>query len=470
MTLWAALVILVGFSAFFSASETAFSSLNQIRLKSRAEDGDSSAARVLAMAEQYDKLLSTILIGNNIVNIAAASIGTILFTQMLGAERGATMSTIVLTIIVLIFGEVTPKSLAKEMPEKVATAVSPFLVLLMALMTPLTWLFTQWKKLLGHFVHSGEADTITEGELMTMVSEAENDGELTDRESELIRSAIEFDDVEVEEILTPRVDVVAVEDDIPLEELAQTFAESGYSRLPVYHGTIDNIIGVVHEKDFYIARLKKATKIDDLVVPTLYTTGSTQISQLLRTLREQHHHLAVVVDEYGGTEGIITLEDILEELVGEIWDEHDEVTEDFRKQSDGSWLVSGSASVDDLYEELDLPEEEDIDSNTVNGLVQEKTCHLPKVGDRFTLGEYDGVVTRTAKRRVTEVRLTPAAPAEDAEKDDERRSASPALHSAGRAADRKHKIETVKRRRVEILALPGGVFLIQVLARGPALC
>ena len=420
MTLWVALVILVGFSAFFSASETAFSSLNQIRLKSRAEDGDSSAARVLTMAEQYDKLLSTILIGNNIVNIAAASIGTILFTQMLGAERGATVSTIVLTIIVLIFGEVTPKSLAKEMPEKVATAVSPFLVLLMALMTPLTWLFTQWKKLLGHFVHSGEADTITEGELMTMVSEAENDGELTDRESELIRSAIEFDDVEVEEILTPRVDVVAVEDDIPLEELAQTFAESGYSRLPVYHGTIDNIIGVVHEKDFYIARLKKATKIDDLVVPTLYTTGSTQISQLLRTLREQHHHLAVVVDEYGGTEGIITLEDILEELVGEIWDEHDEVTEDFRKQSDGSWLVSGSASVDDLYEELDLPEEEDIDSNTVNGLVQEKTCHLPKVGDRFTLGEYDGVVTRTAKRRVTEVRLTPAAPAEDAEKDDEK--------------------------------------------------
>ena len=420
MTLWAALVILVGFSAFFSASETAFSSLNQIRLKSRAEDGDSSAARVLAMAEQYDKLLSTILIGNNIVNIAAASIGTILFTRMLGAERGATVSTIVLTIIVLIFGEVTPKSLAKEMPEKVATAVSPFLVLLMALMTPLTWLFTQWKKLLGHFVHSGEADTITEGELMTMVSEAENDGELTDRESELIRSAIEFDDVEVEEILTPRVDVVAVEDDIPLEELAQTFAESGYSRLPVYHGTIDNIIGVVHEKDFYIARLKKATKIDDLVVPTLYTTGSTQISQLLRTLREQHHHLAVVVDEYGGTEGIITLEDILEELVGEIWDEHDEVTEDFRKQSDGSWLVSGSASVDDLYEELDLPEEEDIDSNTVNGLVQEKTCHLPKVGDRFTLGGYDGVVTRTAKRRVTEVRLTPAAPAEDAEKDDEK--------------------------------------------------
>ena len=420
MTLIIALVFLVACSAFFSASETAFSSLNQIRLKSRAEDGDASAARVLAMAEKYDKLLSTILIGNNIVNIAAASIGTILFTRALGAERGATMSTIVLTIVVLIFGEVTPKSLAKEMPETVATAVSPMLNLLMVLFTPLTWLFSQWKRLLGHFVHSTEEDTITEGELMTMVSEAENDGELTDRESALIRSAIEFDDVEVEEILTPRVDVVAVEDNTSLDEVAQTFAESGYSRLPVYHDTIDNIIGVVHEKDFYLARLKKETSLEELVKPTLYTTGSTQISQLLRTLREQHHHLAVVVDEYGGTEGIITLEDILEELVGEIWDEHDEATEDFHKQSDGSWIVLGSASVDDLFEMLGLPEDEDIDSNTVNGLVQEKTCHLPKVGDRFTLGSYDGVVTRTAKRRVTEVRLTPAEKPEPEKNDDEK--------------------------------------------------
>ena len=414
------LVLLILFSAFFSASETAFTSLNRIRLKTMADDGNKRATLALTLAEKYDRLLSTILIGNNIVNIAAASIGTIIFTKMLGAERGATVSTMVLTVVVLIFGEVTPKSLAKEMPETVATAVSPMLNLLMVLFTPLTWLFSQWKRLLGHFVHSTEEDTITEGELMTMVSEAENDGELTDRESELIRSAIEFDDVEVEEILTPRVDVVAVEDNTSLDEVAQTFAESGYSRLPVYHDTIDNIIGVVHEKDFYLARLKKETSLEELVKPTLYTTGSTQISQLLRTLREQHHHLAVVVDEYGGTEGIITLEDILEELVGEIWDEHDEETEDFHKQSDGSWIVLGSASVDDLYEMLGLPEDEDIDSNTVNGLVQEKTCHLPKVGDRFTLGSYDGVVTRTAKRRVTEVRLTPAEKPEPEKDDDEK--------------------------------------------------
>ena len=338
-----------------------------------------------------------------------------------------------LTVVVLIFGEVTPKTLAKEMPETIATAVSPVLSLLLTLFTPLTWLFSQWKKLLGRFVHSSESDAITEGELITMVSEAENDGELTDRESQLIRSAIEFDDVEVEEILTPRVDVVAVEDDISLEELAQTFAESGYSRLPVYHDTVDNIIGVVHEKDFYIARLKKTVTMEDLIAPTLYTTGSTQISQLLRTLREQHHHMAVVVDEYGGTEGIITLEDILEELVGEIWDEHDEATEDFRQQSDGSWLVSGSASVDDLYETLDLPEDEDIDSNTVNGLVQEKTPHLPKVGDHFQLNDYEGVVTRTARRRVTEVRFTHTAPApQDDEKDKDKRFSRLAQRTEGR--------------------------------------
>ena len=433
ITLLVALIVLIAFSAFFSASETAFSSLNQIRLKSRAEEGDTSAARVLAMAEKYDKLLSSILIGNNIVNIAAASIGTVLFTKWLGEERGATASTIVLTIVVLIFGEVTPKTLAKEMPETIATAVSPVLSLLLTLFTPLTWLFSQWKKLLGRFVHSSESDAITEGELITMVSEAENDGELTDRESQLIRSAIEFDDVEVEEILTPRVDVVAVEDDISLEELAQTFAESGYSRLPVYHDTVDNIIGVVHEKDFYIARLKKSVTMEDLIAPTLYTTGSTQISQLLRTLREQHHHMAVVVDEYGGTEGIITLEDILEELVGEIWDEHDEATEDFRQQSDGSWLVSGSASVDDLYETLDLPEDEDIDSNTVNGLVQEKTHHLPKVGDHFQLNDYEGVVTRTARRRVTEVRFTHTTPApQDDEKDKDKRFSRLAQRTEGR--------------------------------------
>lgn len=400
-----AMVILVILSGFFSASETAYSSLNQIRLKSRADSGDQKAAQILALSERYDSLLSTILIGNNIVNIALASIGTVFFTGLLGGASGPTVSTAVITVTVLIFGEITPKSMAKEMPEKFASFSAPVLHALIMVFTPVNFLFSAWKKFLSRHFHGEENDGITDAELMTMVSEAENDGELTNHESELIRSAIEFDDVEVEEVLTPRVDVVAVADDISMQELADAFDESGYSRLPVYHETIDNIIGVVHEKDYYQATRRGSASMDELVAPTLYTTGSTQISALLRTLREEHHHMAVVVDEYGGTEGIVTLEDILEELVGEIWDEHDEETEEFRRQSNGSWLVSGSASVDDLWEELSIPEDREIDSITVSGLVQEKTGRLPKVGDHFTIDRYDGVVTKTAHRRVLEVSL-----------------------------------------------------------------
>ncbi|MCI2047377.1 MAG: hemolysin family protein [Faecalibacterium sp.] len=403
ITMLVALIFLIVLSAFFSASETAYSSLNDIRLKSRADAGDSQAARVLALSQKFDSLLSTILIGNNVVNIAAASVGTVFFSRLLGAQYGPTLSTIVLTVVVLIFGEITPKGLAKEMPETFAIAFAPVLQALVIVFTPLNFCFTKWKNFLARHFHSAESDTITEGELITMVSEAESDGELSGRESELIRSAIEFDDVEVEDVLTPRVDVVAVADTTALDEVADVFAESGFSRLPVYHENIDNIIGVVHEKDYFTARRGGETTLSELVTPTLYTTSTTQISALLRTLREGRHHMAVVVDEYGGTEGIVTLEDILEELVGEIWDEHDDVTEDFRRQSDGSWLVSGSAGVDDLLEKLSI--DEVCDAVSVSGLVQEKLDRLPKTGDRFRLGHYCGTVTRAAHRRVLEVRL-----------------------------------------------------------------
>ncbi len=399
------MVALCALSAFFSASETAFSSLNQIRLKSRADSGDADARRVQALAERYDSLLSTILIGNNIVNIALASLGAVLFTEFVSRQYGASLSTLVITVAVLVFGEVTPKSLAKEMPERFALFAAPVLGALLWVFTPANWLFGKWKGFLANIFHTEETEGITDAELMTMVNEAESGGDLTDRESELIRSAIEFDDVEVEQVLTPRVDVEAVPDTITPDELAEAFAESGYSRLPVYHETIDNIIGVIHEKDYYAAVRKNEVDVEALVSPTIYTTAGTQISQLLPTLREKHHHLAVVVDEYGGTEGIVTLEDILEELVGEIWDEHDEEVEEFRRQADGRWLVSGSAAVEDLYEELSIPEEPDLDAVTVSGLVQEKTGRLPKVGDRFTIGQYDGTVTKTRQRRVMEVCL-----------------------------------------------------------------
>ena len=416
-----AIVLLVMMSAYFSATETAFSCLNKIRMKSRAESGDHRAALAMDLVEDYDRLISTILIGNNIVNITASTVGTVLFTKLYAAY-GPTVSTVVLTLVVLIliFGEISPKSLAKESPEAFAMFSAPILRVFLLVLRPLNFLFSQWKRLLNMIFHPSEDQGITEEELITMVSEAENEGGLDQHESQLIRSAIEFGDLEAGDILTPRVDIVAVEDSASMEEIAAVFAESGYSRLPVYHKDVDDIVGVIHEKDFNAARYRGQGNISGCITPVHYTTANADLGLLLRTLQKKKTHMAIVVDEYGGTEGLLTMEDILEELVGEIWDEHDEATEDFHKQSDGSWIVLGSASVDDLYEMLGLPEDEDIDSNTVNGLVQEKTCHLPKVGDRFTLGGYDGVVTRTAKRRVTEVRLTPAEKPEPEKDDDEK--------------------------------------------------
>ena len=403
-----AIVLLVMMSAYFSATETAFSCLNKIRMKSRAESGDHRAALAMDLVEDYDRLISTILIGNNIVNITASTVGTVLFTKLYAAY-GPTVSTVVLTLVVLIFGEISPKSLAKEHAESFAMFSAPILRVFLLVLRPLNFLFSQWKRLLNMIFHPSEDQGITEEELITMVSEAENEGGLDQHESQLIRSAIEFGDLEAGDILTPRVDIVAVEDSASMEEIAAVFAESGYSRLPVYHDTIDNIIGVVHEKDCFAALQKhdKNVKLEDLVGPTLYTTSVTQISALLRTLRESKHHMAVVVDEYGGTAGIITLEDILEELVGEIWDEHDDVVEDVRQQSDGSWLISGSASVDDTAEELGIKEDDDIDAVAIGGLVQEKLSRLPKVGDKFIWGDFDGTVTRATNRRVQEVRLIP---------------------------------------------------------------
>lgn len=415
MVMIVVMVLLVCLSAFFSASETAYSSLNMIRLKTKAEDGDRSAKKIIRLAEKYDNLLSTILIGNNIVNIALASLGTVFFSALFSNGTGPTVSTIVITVVVLIFGEVTPKSMAKQVPERFAAISAPILSILLFLFTPLNIILSGIKTIVAKPFKLNAEEGITDAELITMVEEAEDGGDLTAHESELIRNAIEFDDVEVDEILTPRVDVVAVEDNCTPKELEEVFLESNFSRIPVYHKSIDNIVGVIHEKDYFSAMRRGVSSISELVEPTLYTTGSVKIGRLLRTLRDNHYHLAVVLDEYGGTEGIVTMEDILEELVGEIWDEHDEETEEFVHCEDGSWLILGSASVSDLYEELNIPEDEEIDSNSVSGLVQEKTITLPKVGDRFRMGDYEGTVTRVSRRRVLQVRMKPVLQAEEKE-------------------------------------------------------
>ena len=399
----AALIFLVMMSAYFSATETAFTSLNRIRLKNRADNGDRRAQRTLDLAEDYDKLLSTILIGNNIVNNVATTIGAVLFIHLIDNVTGPTVSAIVLTVVILIFGEVSPKSLAKESPERFAMFATPLLGVLRTVLTPLNFLFTQWKRLLSKVFRKSADGGITEEELVTLVDQAESEGGLDQHESRLIRAAIEFHDLEVEEILTPRVDIVAVEDTDSMEEIAKIFAENGYSRLPVYHEDIDNIIGVIHEKDFHAARYRGLTSVKEMLGPMLYTTGNTKISELLRILQREKAHMVIVVDEYGGTEGLVTLEDIVEELVGEIWDEHDEVIEEFKKQEDDSYLISCSADLTDLFDLFKIKGE--CDSNTISGWVMEQIGRVPEEGDRFVSDGLDVTVTKVDHRRVLEIRV-----------------------------------------------------------------
>ena len=397
-----ALVILVAMSAYFSATETAFTSLNRIRMKNKADDGNIRAAKTLELAEDYDKLLSTILIGNNIVNISATTVATVLCTKWFH-EYGPTVSTVALTVIILIFGEITPKSFAKESPESVAMAVTPLLKFFTVILAPINFFFGLWKKLMAMVIHSEPEDGITEEELVGMVDQAENEGGLDQHESELIRAAIEFNDLEVAEILTPRVDLIAVEENDTMEKAASLFAESGYSRLPIYQETIDNIVGVIHEKDFNAARYRGETVLASLKTSVVYTTESTKISELLRVLQTRKAHMAVVVDEYGGTVGIVTLEDILEELVGEIWDEHDEVIETFQKQEDGSYLITCSANLDDMYDLFELKGE--CDAATVSGWVMEQVGRVPEEGDHFQAEGLDVTVTQVEQRRAMEIRV-----------------------------------------------------------------
>ena len=402
ITMIAALVFLVVMSAYFSATETAFSSLNRVRMKSKADGGNQRAALALELEEDYDRLLSTILIGNNIVNITATTVSTVLFTKLLPVY-GPTVSTVVLTVIILIFGEISPKSLAKENAEDFAMFSAPILRVFIALLRPVNFLFTQWKRLLTKLLRKKAEDGITEEELITMVDQAEDEGGLDQHESQLIRAAIEFNDLEVEEILTPRVDVVAVEDTDSMDEIARTFAENGYSRLPVYHEDIDDIVGVIHEKDFHAARYHGREDVQGIISPVLYTTGNTKISHLLRILQREKAHMVIVVDEYGGTEGLVTLEDIVEQLVVEIWDEHDEVIEEFKKQADGSYLISCSADLTDLFDLFSISDE--CDANTVSGWVMEQVGRVPEAGDHFVADGLDVTVTKVDHRRVLEIKV-----------------------------------------------------------------
>jgi CBS domain containing-hemolysin-like protein len=394
------------FSGYFSATETAFTTLNKIRIKTKADDGNKRAKLILKLSDNYDKLLTTILIGNNIVNILASSIATLLFLNWVSGNESlaSILSTVVTTVIVLIFGEVTPKSLAKEFPETFASFSAPIINVLMYILTPLNFIFSLWKKLLGHIFKNKEDTTITDDELITMVEEAEHEGGINAQESDLIKSAIEFNDLEVKDILIPRVDVVAVEETASAEEVDALFSETRYSRLPVYKDTIDNIVGILHEKDFINQKDDESFNLANIVKPAVFVVATTKISVVLQTLQKTKSHMAVVSGEFGDTVGIITMEDILEELVGEIWDEHDEVLTDITEIGENVYKVLGSVTVNDLCDYFDLDEIES-DSTTVGGWVIEMLGKVPSEGDELTYENLQITVTQTDSRRITELKI-----------------------------------------------------------------
>ena len=402
------MAILLVLSACFSASETAYSSASKIRLRTMHADGDVRAGKALRLLDRYDDLLSTVLIGNNIVNIAFTTIATVLFMALIiGNETLANvLSTIVTTVVVLIFGEISPKALARHSPEKIAKAFYPFLICCYYILFPLNMLFKGWKTLLGKVFKLGESKSITEEELVTIVETAESEGELDMHESRLIKNAIEFDDLEIRDIVVPRVNVTAVEDTETPDEVADVFRESGYSRLPVYHGTVDSVIGVLNEKDFNKAYY--ATESKDYikaVQPAISVAPSMKISVVLRMLQRARTHMAIVVDEFGGTAGVVTLEDILEELVGEIWDEHDEVEESIRQISEDEYLVPGFSNLTDVLERLGAETKEEFDSTTVGGWVIEELGAIPAAGRSFEFGNLAVTVTKANARRVLEVKF-----------------------------------------------------------------
>lgn len=384
------IVACIVMSAYFSATETAFSSLNRIRIKNLAEKGNKRARLVEKLSENYDSLLSTILIGNNIVNIASASLATVLFVNFLGSEAGPSVSTAVTTVVVLIFGEVSPKSIAKESPEKFAMFSAPILNVLVKLLTPFNFLFGRWKKLLSKLFKSSDETGITEEELLFIVEEAEQDGGIDEQESMLIHSALDFTEQEVVDILTPRISITAVSAKATKEEIAEIFAETAYSRIPVYDESIDNIIGIIYQKDFHNYVYHTDKDISEIIRPILYVHKNKKIGVLLKELQQKKMHFAVVLDEFGGTTGIVTLEDILEELVGEIWDEHDEVNPEIEVRAEENEVIAlGTANLEKLFEVLNIEihDDEEIQSVTVNGWVMQELEQIPSKGDTF---EYKG--------------------------------------------------------------------------------
>ncbi|MBQ6314338.1 MAG: HlyC/CorC family transporter [Mogibacterium sp.] len=393
-----AIIALVLCSTFFSGTETAFSSVNKIKMKNLAAEDNKRAETVIELTENFDKLITTILVGNTIANIAMTTVATVYGIQTWGARIGPTVATVMVTILVLVLGEISPKIIAREYSEEVALFLAPFVKALIIIMTPLTFIFMGLKVLLKKMFGKNDEPEFSEDELLTIVEEAEAGGAIGEEQSELIANAIEFNDVEAIDILTPRVDIVAIEKGTPVAEIKHIFRESGLSRIPVYEDDLDNIIGVLNQKDFYNNNVRNIKDVEKIIKPVAYVAETLKAAVLLRKMQLKKTHIAIVVDEYGGTTGLVTLEDIIEEIVGDIYDEHDAVvSKDVRPAGPDTYLVSGGANLEDFFEMFD--EEIEIDANTVNGWAMIQLDHIPKEGDTF---DYE------SRHKIFHVRITKA--------------------------------------------------------------
>ncbi|WP_018659076.1 hemolysin family protein [Allofustis seminis] len=403
------ILIFILMSAFFSASESAFTSINLIRLKSQADKGDQKAVLILKLREQFDWLLSGILIGNNIVNIGASAVATTLFLQ-LSPEYGGVISTIAMTILILIFSEITPKTIATEHSEGVARTFAPFLRLILLILSPFIWVLSKLTNLIVSLFKKEQEDIVSDEELFSLVDRAEQTGNLSDYERRLIRSAIAFDDMEVSGVLTPRMDIegFSIHDD--LEKIKEVVYSNNHSRLIVYDETIDDVLGFIHEKTFsryMLNLLEEKVSLQDLIMEVIYAPPTTRISKLLTLMQGTHLHMAVIKDEYGGTVGIVTMEDVLEALVGEIWDEGDVRHDDVVQIKENIYEVVADMNLKKFMKQFGIVPDRTFESTRVSGFFIELLDRIPEKGDQITYGPVSLTVNKMVEDRVLSFLVSP---------------------------------------------------------------
>lgn len=396
------IIMMMIFSALFSSTETAYSSVNKLRLKNYEAQGNKKAATALRLANKFDEVLTAVLIGNNIVNIAMSSLSTLLFVNIFG-KSGAGISTAVITVLVLMFGEVLPKSYAKKNAEKLAMFFAPPLSALVTVLKPAVWILNKMSSMLS----SGEeAPSVTEDELKYMIDEIEEQGVIEEQESELVKSALEFDEISVDEILIPRVKVIGVEINSTIDEIKEMFTTEMYSRLPVYEKSLDDIVGIITNKAFFKMLVEGGNDITSIIQEVPHIADCKLISEAMRDMQRSKVHLAVVIDQYGGTKGIVTLEDIIEELVGEIYDEDDEIVARIVKLAPNKFEIAGDMNVNDMLEQLDIDEDlVHTEYNSVGGWVTEVMEHIPEKDETAETGIFRLTASQVNEQTVEKVIL-----------------------------------------------------------------